>query len=129
MLISALIFVASLGLLIQFFIAYCRSLISAAYALELSEQAHEVTGIDDHHIRPGDFRRMMELLHLCPGPGNDRLQLGAVQTYFSILGFIRAILGSQEWIERDQKSCSYFVAVSLDRRIAHNRTLLRAQSS
>ena len=43
MLIAALIFATSLGLLIQFFVAYCRSLITNAYALELSEQAHQVT--------------------------------------------------------------------------------------
>jgi len=129
MLISALIFAASAGLLVQFFVAYCRSLINAAYSLELSEQAHQVTGIDDHHIRPSDFRRMMELLHLCPGPGSDRLQLGAVRSYFSLLSFSRSIFGAKDWIERDQKSCSYFVAVALDRRIAHNRMLLHSQSS
>ena len=129
MLISALILAASLGLLVQFFVAYCRSLINAAYNLELSEQAHQVTGIDDHHIQPTDFRRMMDLLHLCPGPGTDRMQLGAVRVYFSILNFFRNIFGSQEWIHRDQKSCSYFVAVALDRRITHNRMILNGHSS
>ncbi len=129
MLIAALIFATSAGLLIQFFIAYCRSLITQAYCLELSEQAHQVTGIDDHHIHGSDFRRMMELLHLCPGPGTDRLQLGAVRAYFSLLSAFRKILGTSHWIERDQKSCSYFVAVALDRRIAHNRALTQGQLS
>lgn len=129
MLIAALIFATSLGLLIQFFIAYCRSLITEAYCLELSEQAHQVTGIDDHHIQGSDFRRMKELLHLCPGPGTDRVQVGAVSAYFSLLSFFSKILGKAEWIARDQKTCSYFVAVMLDRRMAHNRALMQGQLS
>lgn len=128
MLFAALIFVASFGLMIQFFIAYCRSLISQAYALELSEQAHQVTGIDDHHIAGSDFHRMLELAQLCPGPGTDRMQLGAVRSYFSFLGIVRGILGSSKWIESDRKSCSYFAAVTLDRRMAHNRALLSQAS-
>ena len=128
MLIAALIFVVSVGLLMQFFMAYCRSLISHTYSVELSDHAHEVTGIDDHHIRGADFPRMMELLHVCPGPGNDGFQIAAVRAYFSFLNLLRRIFGAAEWVERDQKSCSYFVAVSLDRRIAHNRSLMRQTS-
>ena len=129
MLIAALIFATSLGLLIQFFVAYCRSLITNAYALELSEQAHQVTGIDDHHIQPSDFNRMMELVHLCPGPGTDRMQLGAVKFYYSLLNVVRSLAGNRAWIERDQKSCSYFAAVSLDRRMAYNRALMHGHAS
>jgi hypothetical protein len=128
MLIAALIFAVSLGLLIQFFVAYCRSLITRAYALELSEQAHQVTGIDDHHIKGSDFRRMLELVHLCPGPGTDRVPLGAVRAYYALLNALRSIVGHREWIENDQKSCSYFAAITLDRRIAHNRALMASQS-
>lgn len=129
MLIAALIFVVSLGLLVQFFMAYCRSLISQTFSLELSDQAHQVTGIDDHHIHGSDFHRMMGLLHICPGPGNDRFQVGAVHAYYSFLGLLRGIFGPAEWVARDQKSCSYFVAISLDRRITYNRTFLRSQPS
>lgn len=129
MLIAALIFVVSLGLLMQFFMAYCRSLISSTFSLELSDQAHQLTGIDDHHIQGSDFHRMMELLHICPGPGSDRLQVAAVRAYYSVLSVLRSILGPSEWVERDQKSCSYFVAISLDRRITYNRTFMRSQAS
>ncbi len=129
MLIAALIFATSVGLLVQFFIAYCRSLITEAYCLELSDQAHQVTGIDDHHIQASDFHRMKELLQLCPGVGTDRVQVGAVSTYFSMLSFFGKVFGKAEWILRDQKTCSYFVAVALDRRMAHNRALLQGQVS
>lgn len=129
MLIAALICAASLGLLIQFFIAYCRSLITQAYSLELSEQAHQVTGIDDHHIKPGDFRRMVELVHLCPSPGTDRMQLGSVKLYYRLLHLFHSVLGQKEWIETDQKSCSYFAAIALDRRMAYNRALMASHSS
>ena len=129
MLIAALIFVVSMGLLVQFFMAYCRSIISATYSLEMSDQAHQVTGIDDHHIHGSDFHRLMELLHVCPGPGKDHFQVAAVRAYYTLLNMVRGIFGAVEWVERDQKSCSYFVAISLDRRITHNRTMMRSQAS
>lgn len=129
MFIAALILATSLGFLIQFFIAYSRSLISQAYAMELSEQAHIVTGIDDHHVQGNDFHRLMELLHLCPGQGQDRVQLGLVKVYYSLLAAARMFFRGSEWIARDQKSCSYFVAVSLDRRMAANRALMQGMPS
>jgi hypothetical protein len=127
MLIAALIFAVSFGLLIQFFVAYCRSLISEAFAVELSPQAHEVTGIDDHQITPGDFGRMLQLVRLCPGPGSDRLQLAAVRAYYGVLHAAGGLVGTGERIQQELKRCSYFAAVALDRRMAHNRALLADQ--
>jgi hypothetical protein len=124
MLIAALVFAVSAGLLLQFFVAYCRSLIARSYALELSEQAHLVTGIDDHLIATDDFPRLLHLARLCPGPGDDRLQLGAVRLYYSILNFFAGVTGTSSWLDHDRKQCGYFAAVALDRRMAHSRDLL-----
>ncbi len=130
--IAALIFVISMVFLLQFFIAYCRALIAASFRLELSPQAHEVTGIDDHIVRNDDFRRLLQLVRLCPEPGNDGLELRAVRDYYALLGFLRSTLGSlapalAAWTDRERQGCGYFAAVALDRRIAHNRDLMAEQ--
>jgi len=131
MMIAAIILAASLVFLVQFFIAYCRSLLAKSYALELSPETHQVTGIEDHLIHRDDFRRLVQLVELCPEPGNDGAQLKAVRVYYSLVKGLRAVMGSlgsvRDWTEKEQASCGYFAAVVLDRRIAHNRGLMAEQ--
>jgi hypothetical protein len=133
MMIAALILVASSVFLVQFFVAYCRSLLAKSFALELSPEAQQVTGIEDHRVHHNDFRRLLQLVELCPEPGDDAVQLRAVRTYYSLTEGLRAIAGSlvpsvREWVEREQAACGYFAAVALDRRIAHNRGLMAEQT-
>ncbi len=118
--------------LIQFFVAYCRSLLSATYRLELSVEAHQVTGIEDHLVRGDDFARMLHLLRLCPESGNDRVQLTSVRTYYSLVSMLRMVFAPvvpavADWTDRERAACGYFAAVALDRRIAHNRGLVAQQ--
>jgi hypothetical protein len=132
MMIAALILVASSVFLVQFFVAYCRSLLAKSFALELSPEAHQVTGIEDHRVHRNDFKRLLQLVELCPEPGDDAVQLRAVRTYYAMMKGVRALAGSimpavQEWVEQEQVACGYFAAVALDRRIAHNRGLMAEQ--
>ncbi len=132
MMIAALILVASLVFLAQFFIAYCRSLLAKSFAQELSPEAHQVTGIEDHLVHRDDFRRLVQLVELCPEPGNDGAQLQAVRVYYSMMKGLRALFGAvtpkvRDWAEKEQAACGYFAAVVLDRRIAHNRGLMAEQ--
>ena len=132
--IPALIFVVSVAALLQFFISYCRSLIAAYNKVELSEQAHEVTGIDDHIVRGDDFGRLLQLVWLCPDPGDDAREILAVRVYYRLVGILRATLrslapGIAGWAERERENCAYFAAVALDRRIAYNRDLMAEQTS
>ncbi len=132
MMIAALILVASTVFLVQFFVAYCRSLLAKSSAMELSPEAHQVTGIEDHMVHRNDFRRLLQLVNLCPEPGNDGAQLRAVRVYYSLMQAVRAMMGSlapavREWVEQEQAACGYFAAVALDRRIAHNRGLVAEQ--
>ena len=129
MMIAALILSVSLVFLAQFFVAYCRSLLVKSSVLELSPEAHQVTGIDDHLVDRDDFRRLVQLVDLCPEPGNDGVQLGAVRAYYALMGALRALASSiapaiRNWVEKEQAACGYFAAVALDRRIAHNRGLM-----
>ena len=130
--IAAFILVVSTVFLLQFFVTYCRSLIAAYRQVDLSEDAREVTGIEDHIVSGDDFRRLLQLVWLCPEPRDDRLEIGAVRTYYALLGLVRAIGRSMAatiapWVEREREGCSYFAAVALDRRIAHNRDLMAQQ--
>jgi hypothetical protein len=132
--IAAIILVFSVAAFLQFFVSYCRSLIAAYNEVELSEQARQVTGIESRTVSGDDFRRMLELVRVCPELGDDSREIGAVRTYYSMLGALRKLANSllprmTAWAERERASCTYFVAVALDRRIARNRFLLEQQSS
>ncbi len=130
--IAALILVISLAALLQFFVSYCRSAIAACSKKELSEQAREVTGIQDHGVAGEEFQRLVQLVGLCPEPGDDRFEIRAVRKYYRLLSLVRALMrrlapSVASWAERERAGCAYFAAVALDRRIAHSRDLLAQQ--
>jgi hypothetical protein len=130
--IAALILVVALAALLQFFVSYCRSVIAAYERVDLSDQAREVTGISNHEVDGQDFGRLLQLVRMCPEPGDDAGEIRAVSTYYDLLNIARAALrpiapALRSWVERERGSCAYFAAVALDRRIAHNRDLLAEQ--
>jgi hypothetical protein len=128
MMIAAMILVVSLAFFFQFFVVYCRSLIAAYNEAELSPDAREVTGIEDHIVNGDDFRRMVQLVRICPDLADDGRELRAVSLYYRMVSGLRRLLHTlapnfAEWLERERQSCVYFAAVALDRRIAQNRDL------
>jgi hypothetical protein len=132
--IAILIFVVSALTMLQFFVSYCHSLIAESRAYELSEQGREIAGVTGHSIREDQFRRLLQLIALCPEPGGDSGQVRAVSTYFGMLGLVRTLFGWIEpavarWIESERGGCAYLAAVMLDRRIAYNRVLMARQMS
>lgn len=127
--IAALIFVLAIAGFLQFFVSYCRSLIAAYEAVELSEQAREVTGINARPVESQDFKRLLQLVQMCPEPGDDSREIGAVRTYFGLISvartaILRIIPSLAQRMEAELQSCAYFAAVALDRRMAHSRGLL-----
>ena len=132
--IATLIFVVSALTMLQFFVSYCHSLIAESRAYELSEQGREIAGVTGHSIREDQFRRLLQLIALCPEPGGDSGQVRALSTYFGMLGLVRTLFGWIEpavarWIESERGGCAYLAAVMLDRRIAYNRVLMARQMS
>jgi len=132
--IAILIFVVSALTMLQFFVSYCHSLIAESRAYELSEQGREIAGVTGHSIREDQFRRLLQLIALCPEPGGDSGQVRAVSTYFGMLGLVRTRFGWIEpavarWVESERGDCAYLAAVMLDRRIAYNRVLMARQMS
>ena len=130
---AALIFVASLATLWMFFVSYCRSLMASSSRHPLSAEVQDVTGIRNA-ASPSDFRRVMQLLQLCPDRQEDRNGLHAVSLYHSFLAATRQMSARimpalRSWAEQEQAGCAYFAAVALDRRIAHSREMLAQQDT
>ena len=128
---AAGIFVFSAAALLQFFISYCRSLIAASSKQVLSSEVKEVTGIQ-RAASGDDFKRVMQLLQLCPESPEDRNGVQAIGAYFGLLNFLRATLARvvpsmYEWTESERGLCAYFAAVALERRISLSRDMLAQQ--
>lgn len=131
--VATLIFVVSFLTLLQFFVSYSRSLIAESRGFELSEHTRVLSGITALTVHGDHFERLLQLIALCPEPGEDRRRVLAVSTYFNLLGllrllFSRVIPAAARWVEAERRGCAYVAAVVLDRRIANNRMMLAQQS-
>ena len=132
--IAALICVLSLGVLLQFLVSYCRSILAISGKIELSERVREVAGMGHRSVAAGDFERFLQLAHLCPDYQDDQTELRAVGVYYGLLRVLGRISGvvsprAARWAERERQSCSYFAAVALDRRISYHRGLFAQQAN
>jgi hypothetical protein len=128
---AAGIFVFSAAALLQFFISYCRSLIAASSKQVLSPEVKDVTGIQ-RFASGEDFKRVMQLLQLCPESPEDRNSVQAVGAYFSLLNLLRSTIARlvpsmRAWTDSERGLCAYFAAVALERRISFSRDMLAQQ--
>ena len=128
---AGIILACSVILLLQFFVSYCRSLIAVSSKQVLSAEVKDVTGIQ--RLASGDdFKRVMQLLQLCPERPEDRNGVQAIGVYFSLLNFLRSTLARvvpsmRSWTELERGHCAYFAAVALERRISFSRDMLAQQ--
>ncbi len=128
---AAIILVFSVVFLLQFFVSYCRSVIAASVKHPLSAEVQDVTGIKSTATGE-DFDRVVQLLQLCPDRPEDRNEVQAVGAYFGLLGFVRSTIARmipslRTWTERERGQCTYFAAVTLERRIAFSRDMFAQQ--
>jgi hypothetical protein len=128
---AAIILVCSLAFMLQFFVSYCRSLIAASIKHPLSAEVQDVTGIKNAATGE-DFDRVVQLLQLCPERPEDRSGIQAIGAYFGLLSFMRSsvariIPSLLAWTETERGQCTYFAAVTLERRIAFSRDMFAQQ--
>jgi hypothetical protein len=128
---AGIILVCSVVFLLQFFVSYCRSLIAASIKHPLSPEVQDVTGIKNA-ATGDDFARVVQLLQLCPDRPEDRSGVQAVGAYFGLLSFVRATIARlvpalSAWTETERGQCTYFAAVTLERRIAFSRDMFAQQ--
>ncbi len=132
--IAVVIFLISFLTLLQFFVSYSRSLIAESRTHELSAQALEICGIEPKGLTDDHFRRLLQLIALCPESGGNRGGVRAVVAYFHLLAAAQILLSwvdpsAGAWIEAERGGCTHVVAVVLDRRIAYNRTMVAQLAS
>jgi hypothetical protein len=128
---AGIILALSVAALLQFFVTYCRSLIAGSAKQSLSPEVRDVTGIATA-ASGDDFARVVQLLRLCPDRPEDRGAIRAIGAYFSLLSLVRATVAKiapslLAWTEVERGQCTYFAAVTLDRRIAFSRDMLAEQ--
>ncbi len=128
---AAIILVCSVVFLLQFFVSYCRSLIAASIKHPLSAEVQDVTGIKNSATGE-DFDRVVQLLQLCPDRPEDRSGIQAIGAYFSLLGYVRDSIARLApelfaWTELERGQCTYFAAVTLEKRIAFSRDMFAQQ--
>src|SRR5579864_2349823 len=128
---AALVFVVSVVIFLQFFVFYCRSLIAVSSKQPLSPEVQDVTGIQKA-ASGEDFKRVMQLLNLCPERPEDRKGIQAIGAYFRLLSFLRLTVARlvpsmQTWTETERGHCTYFAAIALERRISFSRDMLAQQ--
>lgn len=129
---AAFILICSVYLLLTFFVSYCRSLLAASVKHALSAEVQDVAGIKKNSASGEDFARVVQLLQLCPDRPEDRSAVQAIGAYFGFLGFIRATIARLvpalfTWTETERGQCTYFAAVTLERRIAFSRDMFAQQ--
>lgn len=127
--ILALIYIVFLAALIEFFVHRCRSMLASSRRIELPAGVREAAGVDRSDVAPGDFEKLLELARLCPEECARSQRVAAVCTYYNVVHVLgrlsRGVVPRLEsWAEKEQRNCSHFAAVALDRRIACTRRLL-----
>ncbi len=130
---AALVFVFSIGMVMQFFVHYCRSLLVVAGKLPLSLRVREALQIKDEQLSPVDCKRVWKLAELCPEMERRSRQLNMIRAYSFLLRLFNTLsswasASFSNWFEAEQQSCARFVAVVLDRRMEHTQSLLKQNS-
>lgn len=83
--IPALLLLLSLATLVQFSLAFCRSLLLTYSKVELSERVREVTGLSGETVEADEFSRLMNLVFLAPEPGDDAMEIRSVTLYYTLV--------------------------------------------
>lgn len=127
--VLALIYIACLLVLVEFFVYRCRSILASSRKIELPAGVREAAGVDRTDVAPGDFPKLVELANLCPEESTGDPNICAVCTYYNLVHLLgqasrRLAPRLESWAEREQRNCSHFAAVALDRRISGTRRLL-----
>jgi len=128
--ISFLVGAISVFAVIQFFISYCRSILTAAGRIELSPRVMNAADLPTPKPEEEEFDRLLELAELCPVPGRGTPETGAIVAYHNALGVLRHVAagrlrGVDRWVDHERSRCTYFAAVVLDQRMGFTQDLLR----
>jgi hypothetical protein len=122
MIISVLILTFVVATLVQFSFAYCRTLLVTYGKVELSSKVQELIAANNERIDPLAFHRLMVMVWVAPDPGDDAMEIRTIGFYYRLVRvacWLSAAFspGLCETFQAELSRCSYFAAVSLDRRL------------
>jgi hypothetical protein len=120
--IAACILVMSVGAMMQFALAYCRTLLLAYSKVELSPLTLRVAKLSSESFAPEEFYRVMCLARLAQPTRDDAAEIHSISAYYrlvEIAGYIVAPFSrtASASIRQELSRCTYFAAVTLDRRL------------
>jgi hypothetical protein len=122
MITSTMILLLVIGAAWQFSFAYCRTLLATYEKVALSSRVKQVAGLTSQQIEPAEFSRLMMLVHVAPDPGDDAAEIKAVRAYYGMVSVLERAASlfstrAMQWCDAELARCSYFAAVTLDRRL------------
>jgi len=122
MIISILILMFGAVTLFEFSFAYCRTLLVTYGKVELSSKVRELIAVESGQIDPLAFHRLMVMVRLAPDPGDDAMEIRVIRTYYRIVRLAcylstKLSLAVRARFQNELARCSYFAAVTLDRRL------------
>lgn len=120
--IAVCILIMSFGAVAQFVLAYCRTLLLTYSKVDVSASALDITGLSGESWEPREFGRVMALARHASSRHDDAAEIRAITAYYRVMGTAGRILGplsraAGEWIQQELSRCTYFAAVTLDRRL------------
>jgi hypothetical protein len=120
--IPSLMFVLSVGALVQFAVSYCRAVLLNSSEITVSKRVQEVAGVADT-CSSFDFDRVMQLIRFAPELRDDAGQMRAISIYYRLTRVASALVSplsreASTWFESELSRCTHFAAVALDRRLA-----------
>jgi hypothetical protein len=126
MTIALIVGLLSVVAVLQFFVSFCRSLVTSYRRVDLSAEVQEAAEIKGGVVNGDEFERLLQLISLSPDTNGDRGGLRAVRVYFAALSVVRVIVhrlvpAATAWIENERASCAHYAAVVLEQHIAYWR--------
>ncbi len=123
--IAALLLVISLVALAQFFLYYWRALVLGVAAQPLSERFREASPVGEEALGARDFGVLLQLYEMTPQLKVEKSRLGAVRMYYRAVDALGRLAGRLmprvgAWSEREMATCTRYVAVRMDQRMARN---------
>jgi hypothetical protein len=132
--IAAFILVISAAALGQFAVYSWRAGVLSAAGQPISERTAAAMGISSNSLQSEDFATLQSLHNVCPGLEEASRQLRLVTAYYHTVRSLGRLFGSLSptcgaWANREQATCTRYVAVSIDQRLRNNQAQLASVCS
>jgi len=123
--IAALLLVISLAAVAQFALFYWRAVLAGVAAQPLSERFREATQLGEVAMQAGNFDAIVNLNDMTPELKIGNGRLCAVRMYYNAVEALNRMAGKLmpqvgTWSEREMATCTRYVAVRVDQRMARN---------